>query len=154
MIKPLHEYQFFRSVGRRRFVYFVVSLLVVVLGVALDERPAHHFDTAYESCWTAEVNSVITGTSPHMTGICANDRGRLPGVGRLAATEPFSTSKRRDYIVFATGLGTHYAGLAYVVNATPPPDTCVTPLGGPWWQFRQGTSVGDCPRGYTFQPAP
>lgn len=129
--------------------------MVTILGALfLYERPAHHFDTVFESCWNAQVNALITGSPPHPPGSCVAPPGTLPGVGRLAGTEPMITSRTQTLVIFATGDGPQYGGLAYVVGVTPPPDTCVTPLGGTWWEFLRGSAEGDCPRGYSFQPAP
>ena len=74
MIKPLHEYRFFRSVGLRRLLYFVVSLLVIVLGVALYERPA----TTWSRAFCAPVSKVVGyDVSPLITSL-GPPRGTWP----------------------------------------------------------------------------
>jgi hypothetical protein len=144
-----------RSPSRRRLLYAISVLLVAFIALFLYERPAHHYNTAYEACWMSAVHSLLASNpSPLPTGVCAAPPGALAGVGRLVATTPMTQSKDHALVIFATSEGTFYAGLAYVLGDAPPPDTCVTPLGGPWWQFRSGTAEGNCPRGYTFQPAP
>ena len=150
----LSRFAFFRSQGRRQLAYAVATLLVILIALFFYERPAHHYDTAYASCWRAEVNAAIQGSPPHLTGICSAHPGTLPGVGRIVSTEPITAGPRRTLVLFLTDVSTGSAGLAYVVGVTPPPDTCVTPLGGPWWQFRSANATGACPRGYAFQPAP
>lgn len=144
-----------RSYRRRRLVYALVVIVVVIVAFSLYERPAHHYNTAYERCWQQAVESVLASNPVRApTGFCTAVPASLPGVGRLTATQPLIDSKDHALVIFVTREGTHYAGLAYAAGEMPPPDTCVTPLGGPWWQFRSATGEGNCPRGYTFQPSP
>ena len=151
----LGRFDLFGSRSRRRLTYALASLVVVLAALFVYQRPAHHFNTAYERCWSDAVRSVLASNPlPRPSGACEAGPGALAGVGRLAATQPLIVSRDHALVIFAIREGTDYAGLAYVVNETPPPDTCVTPLGGPWWQFRSGTGEGGCPRGYTFQPSP
>ena len=136
----------------RRLLYWGTALLIVLIAVHLYERPAHHYNTAYEGCWEQAVRSLLADNPlPPPSHSCDAPSGTLLGVGKLDRTEPITSSKDHAEVIFATGEGADFAGLAYVAGYPPPQDTCVTPLGGPWWEFRSGGGTGNCPRGYRYQ---
>lgn len=142
---------------RRRIFVITTSLLaiaVVFLGWSLYDRPAHPYNTAYASCWSAAAAVALGAPSTFAPKTCASPPGVLPGVGRLLGTWPGSSSPGHDLVIFAiaTQPGQGYEGVAYVIGETPPWDNCVSHLGGPWWQlaFFRNSSMS-CPRGFSYQ---
>ena len=134
----------------------ILAVLVVLAGWHVYDRPAHPYNTAYESCWTAAALSALGAQSNFAPKGCGSPPGTLRGLGHLVGTWPSSLSPGHEQVIFATserpGLG--FNGVAYVVGGTPPWDSCVSHLGGPWWQlaFLRVSSMS-CPRGFHFQPA-
>jgi hypothetical protein len=143
---------------RRRMVAIaavVLATAAVYSGWRLYDRPAHPYNTAYESCWGAAAAVAQGAASTFAPTTCDSPPGMLPGVGRLLGTWPSSPSPGHALVIFATAQrpGQGYEGLAYVVGETPPWDNCVSHLGGPWWQLAlMNISSMSCPRGFTYQP--
>src|ERR1019366_4434909 len=149
-----------RRLTRRRVLAIVVILLgpaVALFAWGLYDRPAHHYNMAYEPCWYAAALAAIGAPSTFAPRMCSSSSGNLPGVGYLLRTRPFTGSPGHDLVIFTTAQNTDRGveGLAYVIGEPPPYDSCVLHLGGPWWQLAfENIPSMSCPRGFTFQPGP
>jgi hypothetical protein len=136
-------------------VSILLAAAVVVLGYQVYDRPAHAYNTAYEPCWDAAALTALGATSAFAPRDCSAPPGSLAGLGHLIGTWPTIISPGHEIVIFATshraGLGDD--GVAYVEGESPPWDSCVAHLGGPWWQlaYLRAPSMS-CPRGFHYQP--
>lgn len=133
----------------------ILAIMVVLAGWHLYDRPAHPYNTADESCWSAAALAALGAKSVGAPKSCSSPPGTLRGLGHLIGTWPSSLSPGHDLVIFATSErpGSGYDGVAYVVGESPPWDNCVSHLGGPWWQLAfLNTSSMSCPRGFHYQP--
>ena len=139
----------------RNGVAVAAGIAAILSGWHFYDRPAHPYDTSFESCWNAAAEVALGATSTFASATCSSPAGVLPGVGHLLGTWPTSQGPGHANVIFATAKkpGRGYKGLAYVIGETPPSDNCVSHLGGQWWQlaFLNIPSMS-CPRGFAYQP--
>lgn len=140
-----------------RIAALVLGLAVVLFAWGKYDRPAHHYNTAYEPCWDAYALAALGAPSTFAPKFCNSPSGILLGIGTLLTTRRYTASSGYDTVIFTTAQSTDRGveGLAYVIGDTPPSDNCDFHLGGRWWQLAfKNISSMSCPRGFNFQPGP
>jgi hypothetical protein len=138
-----------RTRWRRVGVASVVAAALIV-GANLYFSPAHTYDrNAHQAAWLAAVQSIHgkNGCSSPSSAI-----SNLAGVGQVTLVCVARSGQKILTAIFWKTSGQEGAGLAY---GSPPYDTCVTPLGGSWWQIGPfDPRAMSCQRGFTFTPGP
>jgi hypothetical protein len=138
-----------RKRWRRVGIASVVAAALIV-GTNLYFSPAHIYDRhAHQAAWLAAVHSL------HAKNGCSSPSyalSNLAGVGQVTSVCVARSGHKILTVIFWKTSGQEGAGLAY---GSPPYDTCVTPLGGSWWQIGPfDPKAMSCQRGFTFTPGP
>ena len=138
-----------RQRWRRAGIASVVAAAVIV-GANLYFSPAHTYDrNAHQAAWLAAIQSL------HGDNGCSSPSSAvsiLAGVGQVTLVCVARSGQKLPTVIFWKTSGQQGAGLAY---GSPPYDTCVTPLGGPWWQIGPfDPEAMSCQRGFTYTSGP
>lgn len=151
---PIASQSVLRS--RRGWVVIVLVMVVVVIGLTLYNRPAHLYAVDPNGqAWKADVHQALLIAGGSGCFVTVGPLEKLPGVGRIVSI-CVTTGLRKGAasVLFLRATGGAESGLAYLSGYPPPPDSCSSPISGPWWQISPMNYLSmSCPRGYTFTGA-
>ncbi len=137
----------------RRYVLVAGAVVVVVVAGVLYNRPAHSYEVSENSkTWAADVQIALSEGGAGGAVAPVGPLRDLPGVGKIAEVIVDKAALRKGTaVLFLTGLGGDYSGLAYLDGFPLPPDSCNAHLSSPWWQIAPlNDKTRGCPRGFDF----
>jgi hypothetical protein len=145
-----------RQINRRaRNLALVALVAMIIASWILYERPSDTYQVgSHSAIWSLDVKTALAEKRSPTSGSVAlvGQLVNLPGVGKIVqvVVDKFPLHKG-EAVLFLTGVGANYGGLAYLNGYPPPSDSCSFHLSGLWWQIApvNVTTMG-CARGFRF----